>query len=113
MGRRLIRLYLALWAIWFCFGVVTNYKELATYLGSDRWTEEKAVERSKVKCIAEPDSADCFLITSDDFVTKDVVNVVVWMFGMAMIKVPLYFLIFVTAMYWIGKWVIAGFRRRQ
>jgi hypothetical protein len=113
MGRGLIRLYFAMWAIWFCFGVATNYKELATYLGSDRWTEAKAVERGQAKCNAEPESIDCFLITADEFVTDDLVNVVVWMFGMAMIKAPFYFLIFVTAVYWIGKWVSAGFRRKQ
>ena len=113
MGRGLIRLYCAMWAIWFCFGVATNYKELATYLGSDRWTEAKAVERGQAKCNAELESIDCFLITADEFVTDDLVNVVVWMFGMAMIKAPFYFLIFVTAVYWIGKWVSAGFRRKQ
>lgn len=113
MGKGLLRLYFALWLVWFSYGVIDNYKELATHYGYDRWTIDKAQERSEAKCKTTPDSVDCFAIPVDDFVSEERVNVVVWMFNMAMIKAPFFFLIFLVGMYWLGKWVIAGFRKKK
>jgi hypothetical protein len=113
MGKGLIRLYLALWLVWFSYGVIDNYKELATYYGYDKWTIEKARERSDTKCKTSPESVDCFAIPLDDFVSEERANVVMWMFNMAMIKTPFFFLIFLVVMYWLVKWVIAGFRKKK
>ena len=113
MGRGLFRLYLALWLVWISYGIIDNYKELATHYGYSKWTIEEATERSNAKCKIAPDSVDCFGIPSDDFVSEERVNVVVWMFNMAMIKAPFYFLALLILVYWLGKWVIAGFRRKK
>jgi|LauGreDrversion4_2_1035121.scaffolds.fasta_scaffold01530_8 hypothetical protein len=120
MGKGLLRLYLALWLVWFSYGVIDNYKELATYYGYDKWTIEKAAEREQLRwkkeCEGKPVSLECpppGLVPSDDFASEERVNVVVWMFNMAMIKAPFFFLLFLTAMYWLGKWVIAGFRKKN
>lgn len=116
MGRGLLRLYLALWLVWFSYGVADNYKELATYYGYDRWTIEKASERQEDKCKGKPISEECMpegWVPTDDFVSEERVNVVVWMFKMAMIKAPFFFLIFLAVMYWLVKWVIAGFRKKR
>jgi len=116
MGRGLLRLYLALWLAWISYGAADNYKELATHYGYDRWTMEKARERQEDKCKEKPISDECMpqgLIPLDDFVSEERVEVVVWMFNMAMIKAPFFFLVFLSMLYWLGKWVIAGFRKKK
>ncbi len=116
MGKGLLRLYLALWLVWLSYGVIDNYKEIATHLGYENWTLEKASERQKIKCEGKPLSEECLpegTVPSDDVVSKERVDVVVWMFKMAMIKAPLFLLVFLTALYWLGKWVIAGFRKKK
>lgn len=122
MGRGLIRLYLALWAIWFCYGVATNYKELATYLGHDRWTAAKADERveayRKKNCNDDESSKldiNCVsgLLGTDEYVTETQVELTVWMFKMAMLKAPFYFFVLLIILYWLMKWVIAGFLKKN
>lgn len=120
MGRGLIRLYLALWSLWFCFGVATNYKELATYLGSDRWTMEKAAERQKerwkIECDGKSFSDECQLmqlsVPSNEVVTENQVELTVWMFKMAILKAPFYFFVLMVVLYWLMKWVVTGFRQK-
>lgn len=113
MGRGLFRLYLALWLLWFSYGVADNYKELATYIGYDYWTVERANERNKILCSLKPDECLPEWLDSADTVSEDSVNVVVWMFTMAMINAPFYFLVFLITMYWLVKWAVAGFRRKK
>jgi hypothetical protein len=59
-----------------------------------------------------PDCPPEGFVLENDFVSEERVNVVVWMFKMAMIKAPFFLLLFLMAMYWLGKWVIAGFRKK-
>lgn len=119
MGRGLIRLYLVLWGLLFCFGVATNYKELATYLGYDRWTEEKAAERADAFRLASCDDKstriECYpdLIFPNEYVTKSQVELAVWMFEMAILKAPFYFFVLLVVLYWLTKWVVAGFRKKR
>jgi hypothetical protein len=113
MGRGLFRLYLALWLMWLSAGVVYGHKEIATYIGFEKWTIEGASERSKEKCKKDPDSIWCYAIPSDDYVSQKEVNDVVSIFNLLMIKAPFYLLLFLTAMYWLVKWVVAGFRRKH
>jgi hypothetical protein len=123
MGRGLIRLYLVLWSLWLCFGVATNYKELATYLGYDRWTVAKAIERAeeyrKSNCKEDEKSRldiSCLYpggLSPDEFVTESQVELTVWMFKVAMLKAPLFFFVLVVILYWLIKWVVAGFRKKK
>lgn len=123
MGRGLIRLYLVLWGLWIVFGVATNHKEIATYLGYQRWTLEKATERAeeykKSKCKDDEASKldiNCAypgLLSSDAYVTESQVELTVWMFKMAMLKAPFYFFVLLVILYWLMKWVVAGFRKNK
>ena len=123
MGRGLIRLYLVLWGLLIAFSVATNYKELATYVGYERWTLEKAFERAeayvKSKCKEDELSKldmKCIYpgaVFSDDYVTDAQVEITIWMFKNAIFKAPFYFLVILVVLYWLVKWVIAGFQRKQ
>jgi hypothetical protein len=112
MGRGLVRLYLALWLIWFSYGVADNYKELATYVGYDRWTMKKAIERSNEKCKIDPDSIACLSISSNEFVSEERVETVASMFTSLMIIAPFFLFLILTALFWLAKWVIEGFRKQ-
>ncbi|WP_238147383.1 hypothetical protein [Limnohabitans sp. Rim28] len=120
MGRGLIRLYVALWAIWVCYGVLANYRELATYLGSDEWTFEKAAEKETVRwnkeCKGKPLSANCppeDWVPLKDVVSEDQVKNAINGFGTVMFVAPFFFLLLLVIFYWLVKWVIAGFRRKK
>jgi len=122
MGRGLIRLYLAIWAIWFCYGVAEHYKELATYVGYDYWTQAKAAERAdeyyKKNCKEDEKSRldiNCLsgFLSSDEFVTESQLEQRVWMFKMAMLKAPFFFFVLLVVLYWLTKWVVAGFRKKK
>jgi hypothetical protein len=123
MGRGLIRLYLVLWSLWLCFGVATNYKELATYLGYEKWTVAKATERAeeyrKSKCKDDEASRldiNCVYpgsFSPDEYVTESQVELTVWMFKMAMLKAPFYFFLILVVLYWLMKWIVGGFRKKR
>ena len=119
MGRGLIRLYLVLWGLWIAFGVATNYREITTYLGYDRWTIQKATERADefrlANCDGKSTRLECWpgLLDPNEYVTENQVELNVWMFKLAMLKAPFYFFVLLVVLYWLMKWVIAGFKRKK
>ena len=119
VGRGLIRLYFVLWGLMFAFGVATNYKELATHIGFERWTIEKAAERAnviiKTECDNTPSRLECLYpeaIDPNEYVTEVQVEVSVWLFKTAILKAPFYFFILLVTLYWLMKWIVAGFRKK-
>jgi hypothetical protein len=115
MGKGLFKLYMAFWLLWFSYGVLDNYKELAIYVGYNNWTSEKDVEKNKASCDTNQQSDNCLsekLKDTQEAISEDSVNVIVWMFTMAMIKAPFYFLLFLILIYWLGSWVFSRLRAK-
>ena len=118
LGRGLLRLYLVLWLVWASVCGATAYRELATYLGYDHWTLEKAAERWglrwDVECKGRPSSLECpprDFIPSNYFVSEDQVRIVVPMFIDAAIKLPFIVLMALFICFRLLSWVIAGFKK--
>ncbi len=114
MGKGLLRLFFAFWLIWIAVGIADSYKELATYIGYDRWTVEKALERQKIKCDKTQAIIDCVPFGSvlvDEVVQDADVKRKVSDFVDLILIVPLILLLCLLLLYMLGKWVVNGFKK--
>ena len=93
--------------------MATNYQELATFLGAERWTEQ-GYEKRRADLCEKNGSIYCIedLVPGDEVVTKAQVELATWMFWTACLKAPAALLMFLTLLYFMGKWVLNGFIRR-
>jgi hypothetical protein len=119
MGKGLLRLFLALWLVWIVIGVADAYKEIATYMGSEQWSVEKATEknikRHEAECNVNPSSLIC-KISGSSYSPNDVVNEAdakrkVRAFIDVVTIAPLILLLSLFFIYMLGKWVVRGFKK--
>jgi hypothetical protein len=110
LGRGLLRLAIALWAIWIAFGLAYLHKELASYFDLRPWSEravraaaEEECDNSKgssITCIALP------LYMVKDEQSKEAMR----LFLLVFIALPMLLIASCTAGLFLMGWVLRGFR---
>jgi hypothetical protein len=118
MAQLFLKIYLGFWALWIAFGVVTNYQEILTKLGYERWTKEqvllRATDKWKKECGETALSTECPMESSAlsiEFVSEAQAEMVTWMFMTAMVKAPFYFLLVLVGLYWLCRGIVAVSKR--
>lgn len=114
ISKLLFKGYLVIWLLWLIFGIATNYKELATFLGYQKWTEFSIKNAVKINCenikINIIEYEKC-LLNHEDYVTNFDANFSVFIIKQAFIMAPLILLVLIILIFYSTKLIYKYFKK--
>jgi hypothetical protein len=114
--RGIFRLTLTLWAFWVIVGVFNYYKELATLVGIDYWSDVATAQRIEDRCNDKNISDEICMWrrygtpVKPDGIEKENAKKGSVEFFTFFILLPSALLIVLTAIFYLLRWIINGFR---
>ena len=114
ISKLLFKGYFVIWLLWLIFGIATNYKELATFLGYQKWTEISIKNEVLINCenikINLVEYEKC-LLNHEDYVTDFDANFSVFIIKQAFILAPLILLILIILIFYSSKMIFKYFKK--
>ena len=113
IAKGLMRIFIVIWLMWIAFGISSHYKELATYIGYERWTELGVTKESNEICEnakkIKIDDINCYSIP--EFITIQHADYIFREFSKIFVIMPLLLILLMSILFYSYKWIIQGFKK--
>ena len=110
LGRGLLRLAIALWAIWIAFGLAYLHKELASYFDLGPWSERAVRDAAEEECDNSKGSSIACISLPLNMVKDEQSKEAMRLFLLVFIALPMLLIACCPAGFFLMRWVLRGFR---